>query len=80
MLAACAAAAAVVLIFMTISVNYEIIMRYFLNNPTLWVNRASCFSLIYITFLGGAWVLAKEGHVRIEVLLDALPLKAQVER
>ena len=65
--------AGAVLILMTVSINYEVIMRYFLNRPTTWVTEYSEFAIMYLTFFTGAWVMSKGGHVRIELLLERLP-------
>lgn len=67
----------VVLVFITVSVNYEVVVRYFLNSPTNWVADFTCYGLIYLTFTVAAWVLAKEGHVKIDVLLNCLSEKNQ---
>lgn len=66
-----------VLIFMSISINIEVIMRYCFNRPTSWAVDFNGYALIYMTFLSAAWVLKKDGHVKIEILLDYLPKKVQ---
>lgn len=70
--------ACALLIFIMLAVCAEIVMRYFLNAPILWVVEISEVILLYITFLGAAWLLRREGHVRIDMLLTRLPPKAQV--
>ena len=70
-------AAGLVLVFMWVTVNFEIIMRYFLGQSTMWVVDFAEYAIIYITFLATAWVLAREGHVKIELLVDRLPPRAQ---
>ena len=69
--------AAVILIFVTFSILYEIVMRYFLNRPTLWVQEYTEFSLVFITFLGATWLLKREGHVRLDVVLTRLTPRTQ---
>lgn len=70
--------ACALLIFIMLAVCAEIVMRYFLNAPILWVVEISEVILLYITFLGAAWLLRREGHVRIDMLLTRLPPKPQV--
>jgi TRAP-type C4-dicarboxylate transport system permease small subunit len=65
------------LLFMTGSVVFEIVMRYFFNSPSHWVVEISEYMLLYIAFLTGAWVLKREGHVKIDMLVKALPPRAQ---
>ena len=64
-------------LLMWLSINYEVVMRYFLLSPTSWVTDFTLYFILYITFLGTAWVLAKDGHVKIELLLNVMPLNAQ---
>ena len=77
LLAGLAVVAGAVLIFVVASITFEVVMRYFLNRPTSWVVDFSQYALVYITFLAAAWVLKREGHVKIEVLVDYLPQKTQ---
>jgi len=36
----------------------------------MWTVEISEYLQVYITFLGAAWVLRKDGHVRLDVLLN----------
>lgn len=69
--------AGVLLIFVMLAVCAEIVMRYFFHSPTVWVLEISEVLLLYITFLGAAWLLRREGHVRVDMLLTRLSLRAQ---
>lgn len=64
--------AAAIIILMTLSVVFEVVMRYFLLRPTDWVIEFSEYALYYILFLAAAWVLAQDGHVKIEMVLIRL--------
>lgn len=55
----------------------EIFMRYFINRPLTWVVEVAEFTLLYISFLGIAWLLREESHVKIEMLLIVLSSKGQ---
>ena len=66
------------IIFMMLAVNYEVIMRYFLNRPTIWVLESVEWSLVWMTFLGAAWVLMMGKHVRMDIIFIMMPLKVQV--
>jgi C4-dicarboxylate transporter DctQ subunit len=69
--------ACVLLILGTVSVCYEVLMRYFLGRPQIWVVEGVSYSLLFITFLSGAWVLRREGHVRMDLLLGRLDPRNQ---
>ena len=53
-------------------VSADVILRSVLNRPITWVNEGTEYSLLYITFLGAAWLLKKEGHVRVDIVLNRL--------
>lgn len=70
-------AAAVLLVFMTLAVTYEVIVRYFLSSPTTWVIEVSEICILFITFLGMAWLLKEDGHVRVDFVLIQLKVRTQ---
>ena len=57
-------------------VNVEVFSRYFLR-PTTWVAEISSILVLWIPFMVAAWVLRKEGHVRMDLLLQRLSPKSQ---
>jgi len=65
-----------IIIFIMLSVTYDVVMRYF-GHPTLWVVEISEYSLLYMTFLVAAWLLKREGHVKIDLVLNRLSPRAQ---
>lgn len=67
----------VLIAFVGLAICYEVVMRYFFNNPTTWSAEVSRFALVYITFLGVAWVLKKEGHVKVDILTSRLSPRTQ---
>lgn len=69
--------ACVLFAFVLLSVNAEIFMRYFLRKPLIWVVAVSEIILLYATFLGAAWVLKREGHVRMEAVLQRVKPRTQ---
>ena len=58
-------------------ITYDVLTRYFLNFASPWAFDLSEYALVWITFLGAPWVLLQDRHVRIEILVDALPGAAQ---
>jgi TRAP-type C4-dicarboxylate transport system permease small subunit len=65
-----AGVAMVVLSLIIFSVCLEIIMRYFLNRPLIWVVELTEYGLLYVTFLGAAWLLRKGGHVQVDIVVN----------
>lgn len=60
------------LILIVIAVCAEIVMRYFFKSPLIWVVELTEYGLLYVTFLGSAWLLKREGHVRVDVVIGCL--------
>lgn len=73
MLYAFVVAAVAILVALVCGVTFEVVMRYAFNKPTRWVVEFSEYALLYLAFLGGAWVLKEEGHVKVELLIEVLP-------
>ncbi|MBI4284641.1 MAG: TRAP transporter small permease [Chloroflexi bacterium] len=63
--------------YLVLGVTYEVIMRYVFNHPSQWSVDATEYSLLFILFLGSAWVLAGEAHVKVDILLVILPRRVQ---
>ena len=64
--------AIIILVFGWLSVCFEVIMRYFVGKPQIWVIEFVEYSLLYICFLGAPWLLRQDGHVKVDVLLNRL--------
>ena len=69
---------AIILVFMMVIVDYEVVARYLLNRPTAWMLEVVEYALLYLAFLGAAWVLKEEGHIKMDLVLNRLDPRAQV--
>ncbi len=47
----------------------DLTLRYFFNAPLLWGTEVTEILLLYITFLGAAWVFKEDSHVVIDVFI-----------
>src|SRR4030043_641609 len=68
----------VLLTFIMLSVCWEVITRYFLGRGTIWVDEICEYILLYITFLGTAWLLKNEWHVTMDIVIARLNLKTRL--
>ena len=59
-----------VLITIMLMVVVKVIFRYVLNEGLIGVDLLSGTLLVYMTFLGAAWVLKNEEHVVLDVILN----------
>lgn len=69
--------AGILVIFLMLSVGLEVTLRYFFGHPTSWVVEIAGYILLYIPFLVAAWVLKREGHVKMDLVLNQLSPKTQ---
>lgn len=72
-----AALAGVLIVFIMLVMSVHVLMRYFLLMPIRWAIEVTEYLMIWITFLGAAWVLKEEGHVKIDIILNALRPRGQ---
>lgn len=60
---------AIAILFMMLAISFAVITRYLWNRPLAWVVEISSYLMLYITFLGTAWLLRREGHVEVDLFL-----------
>lgn len=61
---------------MAVMVFANVALRFLTDHSILWVEEASRYLMIWLTFLGAGLVLRYGGHVGIDALQDALPHQA----
>jgi TRAP-type C4-dicarboxylate transport system permease small subunit len=69
--------AIVLIIFVMLAVDTEVVTRYFWGRPITGTLEVIAYCLLFITFLGTAWVLREEAHVRMDIVLTRLKLGTQ---
>jgi C4-dicarboxylate transporter DctQ subunit len=73
----CAFVAGLVLLFITLSIFVDVILRYFFSSPTIWITEVSTYLFLYLIFLGTAYALQQGAHIRVTFLLDHLNEKVK---
>jgi len=69
--------AGVLLVCIMCCVCLEVFFREVLNRPLIWVTEITEVSMLYITFLGSAWLLREGGHVRVDLFIGRLKPKTE---
>lgn len=64
-----AAVAATLLIVVMLATTIKVLYRYGLHRSLIGVDQLSGMMLLYIAFLGAAWVLRRDEHIIIDLLL-----------
>jgi len=65
-----------VFIAMAISV-LEVISRYVFDSPTSWVHETTVFMIAIIFALGGPAAMARDKHIRVRLIYDAVSPRAR---
>lgn len=69
----CAVLAGCLLVGQMLAVCADVFTRFAFNKPIDGVNALTEWSLVYIAFLGAAWLQRENGHVRVDILILVLP-------
>jgi TRAP-type C4-dicarboxylate transport system permease small subunit len=73
LLDALAAVAALLLLAMVLVVTGDIVLRNVANTGFVWANEVSEYALYLITVLTAPWLLRRGQHVRLDLVLTAVP-------
>ncbi len=65
------------ILLLTLAVAYEVFVRYVLRNPTSWAFDMSYMMYGSLFMMAGAYTLARDGHVRGDVVFRLWPPKVQ---
>ena len=63
----------ILLLVSVLSVIFQVISRYFFDESFVFVNELNEYILLYVPFLGAAWLLRQDGHITIDLLEQLLP-------
>jgi C4-dicarboxylate transporter DctQ subunit len=67
-----AALAGFLLLFITFSISYSILTRALGVESPVWTVQFNEYSLLWMTFLGSAWVLSRRKHVAVDIITGRL--------
>ncbi|NKB59646.1 MAG: TRAP transporter small permease subunit [Alphaproteobacteria bacterium] len=65
------------IVILTLSVSYEVFVRYALNAPTVWVFDMMVQMYGALFLMAGPYALAQDGHVRADVVYRLIPVRWQ---
>lgn len=69
--------AGVLLLLVTLFVSYAVVVRYLHFKPPVWVLQFTEYALLWITFLGAAWLLREGGHIKLDTVVSRLNPKSR---
>ncbi|MGE0502292.1 MAG: TRAP transporter small permease [Rhizobiaceae bacterium] len=63
--------------FMAFAMSVQVIGRYAVHNPPDWTEELARVAFLYATFLGAALAVARRAHLGIDLVANALPVRAR---
>jgi TRAP-type C4-dicarboxylate transport system permease small subunit len=73
--------AGIIILAITFAVTVSALVRYLGFRAPIWTLQYTEYGLLWFTFLGAAWLLREEGHIRIDTVISRLyaPSRRKVE-
>ncbi|MDR0485209.1 MAG: TRAP transporter small permease [Elusimicrobiota bacterium] len=68
----------VIVAVMTVLVTYQVVTRYFLNDPSAISEALARYLFVWLTCFGGAYVFGKRGHMNLGFIRDKFPIKIKI--
>jgi len=68
--------AGVAVLVLAVLISFDVLMRYFLDRPQLFVDEIGPFLLLLVVFGGAAQTFRVGGHVRVDLVTSHLPRTA----
>jgi TRAP-type C4-dicarboxylate transport system permease small subunit len=59
------------------TIALQVFCRYVLNQPLTWTTDLSKYCLVWLTFIGGSYVLRRQRHISISVFMRMTPERFQ---
>ena len=67
----------VIMTVLVIDVSWQVLSRYLLGSPSLFTDELARFLMVWLTFLGGAYMFGSDSHLSVNSLRDMMPAKMQ---
>ena len=65
-------------ILMMVGVSADVVGRYFLNKPIIGMVEVNQLMVLWIVFLGAAWLTRIDGHINMDIMLLLVGRRARI--
>lgn len=69
----CGRLAMMSVVFIVVTMFYEVVARYVFEKPTLWANELSLWIAGFLFLLSGLYAMQQRTHIRIYIIYDMMP-------
>ena len=63
----------VLLTLLVVDVSWQVLSRYVAQSPSTFTDEAARFLMVWMSFLGGAYLFGNNGHLSVSSLRDMMP-------
>ena len=67
----------VILTLLVVDVTWQVLSRYVAQSPSTFTDEAARFLMVWMSFLGGAYLFGNNGHLSVTSLRDMMPANAK---
>jgi TRAP-type C4-dicarboxylate transport system permease small subunit len=64
------------MVLMSLTTFANVLARYFFNSPIQWAEELARYAFIWVVFMGAVVCTKRKRHIAIDILLQAIPLRA----
>lgn len=65
------------ILFTSLLLFVNVVLRYVFHYSIYWAEELVRYLMVWLIFVGGSQVIRVEGHIRVDVLVRALPARVQ---
>lgn len=66
---------AFLIVVLVIDVSWQVLSRYAASSPSTFTDELARYLMVWMSFLGGAYMFGSNSHLSVTSLLDKLPAK-----
>ncbi|WP_042470809.1 TRAP transporter small permease [Bacillus ndiopicus] len=63
---------------LVVLVTWQVFTRFILNNPSTITEELAKYCFVWLVLFGAAFVFGENGHMRIEFIQEAFPMKLKI--
>lgn len=63
----------ILLLLLVLDVSWQVLARYVMTSPSTFTDEAARYLMVWMSFLGGAWLFGSNSHLAVSSLRDMMP-------
>lgn len=63
----------ILMLLLVLDVAWQVLSRYLMSSPSTFTDEAARYLMVWMSFLGGAWLFGRNSHLCVSSLRDMMP-------